>query len=292
MLKIIDAAILSDHIYNPSKQSLHGLKIYVRNKTATRHNGWARMTDVDSRMNSNNPFYAQLYLKFEAGKATDGVVVYRGTDKRDNYFVDAETWYKNVLYNNEAVDNLPNHHYTVQAIEFFRTSMSYTRRHFPELQWGQLKTAGHSLGGALAAILPLACSFPTRAITFNAPGIGSVPGVNLDMGGNLYNVEARYDFVSKIGKTIGKIYLIDVPEEASTAKAAFEHHNEAEKLEADIDRHPYSFETPYKMMEVKDTIELSAIDCAISALAQHKISHLVAALQKKAFNQLANMIVV
>ena len=65
MLRIIDYARLSAHVYHLSKSTL-GLSVGPsRNGRGLR--GWTYFTDVDPKMHASSNFFAQLYVKFQDG---------------------------------------------------------------------------------------------------------------------------------------------------------------------------------------------------------------------------------
>ncbi len=76
---------------------------------------------------------------------------------------------------------------------------------------------GHSLGGALAAVVAAAVTWvPVKGVTFNAPGLaeftGSETGSGFALGqpnaDNVTNFRARDDVVSRWGQHIGKVCVI------------------------------------------------------------------------------------
>jgi pimeloyl-ACP methyl ester carboxylesterase len=87
---------------------------------------------------------------------------------------------------------------------------------------------GHSLGGALAAVVAAAVTWvPVKGVTFNAPGLaefaglGDGPGFDLGQPNaeNVTNFRARDDVVSRWGRPIGKVY--DIPSAGRHGIAAF-----------------------------------------------------------------------
>lgn len=87
---------------------------------------------------------------------------------------------------------------------------------------------GHSLGGALAAVVAAAVTWvPVKGVTFNAPGLaeftGSAGGSGFDLGqpnaDNVTNFRARDDVVSRWGRAIGKVY--DIPSAGRHGISAF-----------------------------------------------------------------------
>ena len=283
MLKIIEYAVLSAHVYTPQYSSVAGINIAPVRGDLYISDGWARIVDLDPTMHpTKDDFYAQLYVKFERGNAIDAVVAYRGTQTLDNVEIDIETWYKSVTEGNESAINLPGHGYVTKAAMFWRDSIEYLRTTFVEKSWSRLNTTGHSLGGALAALMPALPLYSACAITFNAPGIGGVPGVDHDMSGRIFPIEARYDFISKTGEHLGnKPIMVDVPEEEAFARSAFVHYEfaEHEKHQAVSAFNSFNgIKVLYEALLAKEDFKLSFADFLISVLSQHRISHLVRAI--------------
>lgn len=165
-------------------------------------------------------FYASLYVKVQNNKAVGAVLAIRGTVLKiaDNDVVDIKSWYSDVL-DPDFRDNLPKV-YLNKALLFYHKARSCVldelkipRKHF--------YCCGHSLGGALAALMPTHAGIPIEAVTFNAPGIAHIPGVS-NRPEMVVNYRAKYDFVSCIDKPIGNVTSFDVPEKELDAKIAFE----------------------------------------------------------------------
>ena len=298
MLNVVSYATISNDVYYKSGTIRQALTYKSVKKG---HSGLLRMLDVDSTMNINNPFYAQLYLNFRNGEAVDAVIGYRGTAKVGNsdfsgytdFEVDIKSWYKSVLDGNQSIDSLPSNNFTVLAAQFYRTSRDYLSEYFPKIRLNRLHVTGHSLGGALAALMPTICMFPARAITFNAPGIGTITGVDTAVANHIFGVEARYDFVSKIGIHVEKqIHMVDVPNMENVAKQAFVLNGEANALEQEIRTDPGSFKTPFRVEQVERDKEVAGYDTFRSALAQHKMINLLDALKEPKYSALANKLIV
>lgn len=125
---------------------------------------------------------------------------------------------------------------------------------------------GHSLGGALAGLLPAHDGGLIRAVTFNAPGIASMKQVK--HGHNMViNFRSAFDFVGAIDEAIGNLFPVHVPEQESEAKKAFEieyEHKEDSWSRLDI---------------IEDLVEIE--EFMVSVLPQHKMRNLYQAIEKR-----------
>ena len=78
---------------------------------------------------------------------------------------------------------------------------------------GKVFVTGHSLGGALAAMVGCLVR-DTMAVTFNAPGTQeamSKSPLNFRFS-SVYNFRANYDPVSKCGSHVGVVHTLDIPQ--------------------------------------------------------------------------------
>ena len=137
----------------------------------------------------------------------------------------------------------------------------------------KLKVTGHSLGGAIAGLLVSYHGLPIQAVTFNAPGIRDIQGVDA-MIGSVTNVRAKYDFVSAIDFPVGPCFDYLVPEHLAEAKRAFEIARE----------HKQNAQS--RLDTIDDVIETS--DFAVSALAQHSMVNLLEAIETQTTTELAD----
>ena len=199
MIKAIEYAILSNHVYHPDRDVLDGMNFRTLNsreltsgRVMQSGTHWYRITDVDPSLTPNLNFYAALYVKFKSGFATDAVVAIRGTVEQiyNNDKVDGVSWWSDVLGHGQY-DMLPS--YYPKASYFFRKARDYTRHYFPK---AHVSLTGHSLGAALAQLL-VAAGKPFTAVTFNSPGIGNMPGVDENMSAYVTGINSKYGFINK-----------------------------------------------------------------------------------------------
>lgn len=239
--------------------------------------GFYRMMDVDKGQIKHHDFFAQLYFKFIDGKPTDAVVAYRGTDNIKNWLVDIHSWDKEALAENRGLEQLPK--YIAQAQQFYCNVREYIRHYFPELTSKMTNITGHSLGGALAALAATSFSFPALAVTFNAPGVAKMPSVHNDMLGRVYNIQARYDVISKIGKQCTPPIYVDVPNEEKPAEAAFAYYTRALELEHAIEGGEDRATANQQATEMMKDEEAAADSMIFSVSAQHNMLNMLNALQ-------------
>src|SRR3989339_1033040 len=226
MLKIIDYAILSSHIYNVSQGNKYGIDIKPIKNGGSIPNGWTIVTDVDPYVQPANHFFAAMYLKFSNGRPTDAVTAFRGTMSNDinNLLEDYNTWFSDAADNGKP-DEMPT--YFPQAQGFAYQCRTYLIEHFAaKVGPMNLCYTGHSLGGALAKLVTLD-SFPGKAIAFNAPGCGHLPHIMAELTKDyvtdfIFNINARYGIINKIGETMGNLFFIDVPNDEPAAKIVLE----------------------------------------------------------------------
>ena len=221
MLNVIESAILAGHVYHSGTPNYMGIQIGQINHNETIQNGWAFAKDVDPFMQIGRHFYAGLYIKFDHGEPTDAVVAIRGTIFTDltNDATDAITWTSDFL-GDGTFDHLP--HCLQQGIVFMYDTREYLKKYFPKIaNQFEIKITGHSLGGSIAKLFTLQSGMPYKSIAFNAPGCGHVPDITADNSFFITNINSKYGLINKIGETLGKIYLIDVPEDEQQAKALF-----------------------------------------------------------------------
>lgn len=227
-LSIIELAKLSLHVYKDKKTIAQMIPGYVKpplyeddfiSGLNTYNNGFYEVIIDEfyqSTLAENHPFYASLYVKIQHKKPVAAVIAIRGTDNFENGVQDVKSWWKS-FFNDDASINVPNYY-------LHRTNFFYIKvRAFIQkigLSLHQCEFTGHSLGGAIAALMPTYAGIPVHATTFNAPGVKAISGVK-----NFYhrvtNIRSTYDFVSAINFPIGPQYDYLVPEMVDEAKLAF-----------------------------------------------------------------------
>jgi hypothetical protein len=219
MITIKEYASLAAHVYRSKSDIIQNLpigelsteKIKIKpipsDKKAV---DWYCLPDVDPRSSTTNHFYAQLYVKFQKGKAVNAVIAIRGTEKEDwhNLTVDFFTWWSDVVGDGGRDSDILLSSYLMQAMSFYNRVRKYLKEYFPGLKI--FAVTGHSLGGAIAQLLPLQAGYPVRAICFNSSGCKNIPGVKIEHSGWVHNVNAIYDLVSKVGVIVGDLRLVEV----------------------------------------------------------------------------------
>lgn len=283
MLTVLDYANISQDVY--------GAPFTLNLYNPSSDKNIFRIREIpNTHMNPSNHFFAALYVKVRGGKVTDAVVAFRGTQNYTDDYVDYEAWQSDVL-NNGANDQLPA--YYPKARAFFRAARDYARQQFGL----KVSLTGHSLGGALAQLVVAHAAKPHIAVTFNAPGIGNIPGVNVEHFAHyVHGINARYGFINKIGQPFGSIIYVNVPNEEEDAKAAFARHQDLLKTrkqikidEKAIDLSQSSADVALHLEEVQILMDkirsdqiAESIDFTESCLAQHKIGNMIAAIKTDA----------
>lgn len=219
MITTLESAAIANHVYAPQNGFLgnHPEQYFVqKGKCSTVHDGWYVVSDLDTSVQPSDAFYCKLYLKQKEKIITDAVVGIRGTVAKDinNIWEDLYGWFSDVMGN--GLHDHPPANY-LKAKQYVQDAQTYLEQYFPEAK-NNLILTGHSLGGAVASLVTLN-DFALPSITFNAPNCGHMPGISFANASLIQNVNARFDFVSKIGLSVGKIKLIDVPQMADDACA-------------------------------------------------------------------------
>lgn len=250
MISIRDCATLSLHVYHPKHRKYFGLSIEPMTQQQIKtglKTGFAMITDVDDYTSSAKPVYVQLYVKFSEGKATDAVIAIRGTvpSKIGNDVVDIVSWFSDVFAKG-GDDKIPS--YDGPSHFYIKHCVDYLRHYFSEISRSHIFLTGHSLGGALAQLTTLRGDV-YYTCAFNAPGVGHMPHVSEEYFAWVLNINSKYGFINKIGKTLGALELIDVPEDELQAKILMKNFIEkdyqAGKLNAMLAAH-----SPNKLTEI------------------------------------------
>lgn len=297
MLNVQQYAILARHIYNVNKplfgqraecstivlsvdnlakgSVIKDMETFVRDTP----NNWARIADFDNIIMPEDPFYGGIYIKFAKGRVIDAVICYRGTAiaHPSDDVVDIKSWYSDVMGDSKH-DEVPK--FYGQAIDLYHKAELYVREYFPYLR--EITVTGHSLGGALAQLIVTLAQCFTAAVTFNAPGIGDMPDVNNDeMSNRIHNVNSKYGFINKIGKVLGSIDYVDVPNEEARARAALVAYYDNKDIEKEIVEHKLNTLGIIEAMIDVDANRLAEVGDGILAIyPQHSMDNLLATISK------------
>lgn len=272
MLTIIDFAKLALYVYKDPKDNIllhdfikfnHAFHVSDFDPKRLPVNGMYEVT-VDSVMQSNtrDDFYASFFVKVENCRAIGGVIAIRGTvaSMLGNDTADIYSWWKDVF--DEKANPIPPINYVHKAMSFYHK----VRKYQGVLNISPINTfvVGHSLGGAVAALLPTQRGALARAITFNAPGIMGMDGVR-NLWDAVINFRAVHDFVSAIAIPVGNQFSYVVPEKDTQAANAFAYAREHIK-------DPIS-----RINVIGDLIETT--DFLKSVLPQHSMDNLLQELE-------------
>jgi pimeloyl-ACP methyl ester carboxylesterase len=281
MLTILDFAKLALHVYKSpdTKRYLgnyvkgdallspkrflevhgnHGIyEILLDHKIQTPH--------AQPHSSSNFGFYASFYVKVENDRLTAAVVAIRGTYNIPNIAEDIKSWWTSVMLHERA--RLPDY-YNGLALAFSNKARDFCHEH--NVPKNQFYVTGHSLGGAIAALLPAYNGIHVRAVTFNAPGIADMKKVAFAHN-MIINFRSTFDFVSSIDRAVGNLFPINVSQHEEQAKNAFElsyEHQNNEWSRFDI---------------IKDLEQI--YDFLVSVMGQHSMNNVFQAIQKASFQQ-------
>lgn len=267
MITMLDYAKLSFYVYHssPRPKTIRAYQVYHQN-----HFNPKGLPDafyeviIDEKEQKKSraqtaDFYASCFVKVENRQAVGVVMAIRGTDLSvgGNDVADIRGWYAS-LFNSNAELNLPDY-LCARSFNFYCKVRRFTKD-ILGLSSTKIMITGHSLGGALAALLPARAGVLSHAVTFNAPGIAHMPNV-FDRWHGIINFRSKYDFISKCGEPIGPVIDVSVPEEEHEAKEVFRIEHERVKGVFDL---------------IRDGA-IQAVDCAKSIEAQHSMKNLLKA---------------
>ena len=279
MLKVIDYAILSNHVYTPKDdrknvliiKRLNSENLRSKNKIA---DNWYHITDADPWVTPERLFFAALYIKYVSGQPAEAVIAIRGTVGIFNKLADAHSWWSDIYFNGFD-DSWPP--YALNAGVFFRKARDYLKTHFSSHL--PLTLTGHSLGGALAQFITACMGHPVRTITFNSPGIGHMKSIIANSANYIHGINSRYDFINKIGEPFGYITYVDVVEKEAEAKRAWEELKTTEQLVTEIHSSNGVVVNALLLDAAKMELLLAKHDVQDSLLQQHSIDNIIYALR-------------
>lgn len=195
--------------------------------------GWYHLQLPQVRLNPENAFYADFYIKINARKIHHIAVAIRGTVlyKISNDIEDLKTWWKSILFSHHTALNDPSF---LGCLQDFLSQCAKVIKQLKQLQFTacfcHYHITGHSLGGALAN---LACASDVYfvddtydVISFDAPGIRHMQHVHTDTyhEHQVISMRATYDFASTISDPYGYVININIPKYYQEAKNTFDEH--------------------------------------------------------------------
>ncbi|NNG05985.1 MAG: hypothetical protein HKM95_18035 [Inquilinus sp.] len=177
MSDVLDYAKLASHVYDDGSAATHSLA------------GWQRRFD---HANTASGFYAAVYAR---PNAHEFVLAFRGTNPGEMGDLIADYGIVKKRLTQQFADAVNAYH-------------SY-RRYLTDRCGPAAVITGHSLGGALAKFVGAVYGHTVHA--FNAPGIDGLGGMTSRRStGDLRNVNAMFDPVSRFGDTMGRTERIMV----------------------------------------------------------------------------------
>ncbi len=238
---------------------------FTRHQTALRDGWYEVLICPGMQLMTTRSLYASLFIRCHLQKPAEAVLAVRGTviTNLSNIAQDIKVWYKAFVLGDTATLPVPS--YLDRLSLFARRARAYTKG--LGIPHRKFTLCGHSLGGALAALLSTHKSMPYHTATFNAPGIKHIRHGSFAMihDAPIVNIRARYDFISTLGEPVGPVYAVDVPEHQEAASLAF----------AAAELAHSKFLTPRMSALDKMTQELGF---TASCMAQHSIVNLMQVL--------------
>ncbi len=228
-MQILDYAKISRDIYGKNSYYKPMLEI-LASQLPTRKvpNQIVKVGKLDRSIESQNGFFAALYIKFSSGRARAAAIAFRGTVPSDisNDLEDVYSWFSSAVGTN-WFDHAPT--YVAKAAVFARHARDYLKQHFPEILHTNIAYTGHSLGGAIAQIMALR-GRPYKAIVFNSPGCKEIAGSEMENRKNIItSVNSRYGVINKIGHLVlGNLTVVDVPNLEADAKNLLTHFHQGD----------------------------------------------------------------
>jgi hypothetical protein len=289
-INLLDFAYLSLNVYHELKDDpllgqrprLIGSTALLKENINELQDAWYQLAFPALTLPTNNGFYAEYYAKIINHEIIATMISIRGTDHYDDYKEDYHVWCKSVTDSNNTILNNPS--YQGVAGGFYsscREAMMQIEDAGLAAKNTKLYFTGHSLGGALANlhIGNYMTTYPSVpwAVTFNAPGVGDIKGIdkNLVIQEHVVSMRAHYDFVSAIGEPYGLVVNNHIPEGCKDAKNAFEleHqlNNPQTKKHADVLDHALSAAN-HMVDEINDRTE-QAYDITQALLEQHSMNN-------------------
>ncbi len=286
MLTIQDVSNLALYIYHDNSVNKKYLSGYVVNqklydiktlqeaiKTQDGMFEVAADRPMQNMINFQQNFYGSVFVKVKHQQPQAMVISIRGTEpeKWNNDWADIHSWWKCIFDENAKV-NCPQY-YCSNAHLLCCKAMDFAKS--LALSYQKIFVTGHSLGGAIAALVPTKIQLPLRAITFNAPGIKQIPGVK-NISDRVINIRSEYDFVSSVGEPVGPQWNVFVPEHAQQAKSVFEINKPEEK-----------YPLPHRLLNNMPIQNLLAMkDFLLSVRAQHSMLNLWKTLNHQTVDKL------